>query len=503
MSRYDIIIIGSGMGGLLCGDVLSREGYRVCILEKNRQVGGCLQTFARDGVVFDSGVHYVGALGKGQNLYQVFKYLGLMEKLKLQQLDGDAFDKIIIEDDPKEYAFAQGYENFIQQLAADFPEEENALRRYCTVIQDVCSKFPLYNLRAGGSYSEKEPVLEIDTRSFIESITGNKKLQAVLAGNNALYAGQPDKTPLYVHALILNHYIESAWKCVDGGSQIGLIMAKNIRARGGVILRNSEVIKIIEENGRVSAVELADGTLLHADTFISNMHPVKTLALTETPVIKNMYRKRLKSLENSISSFTLNIVFKKDCFRYFNYNYYYHKAGRVWTSADYTEQDWPLGYAVFLCATSRTRTYAEGMSVLTYMKYEEVTEWAHTFNTVSAVNSRGETYDAFKKRKAETLLDEMEKKFPGLRTCIHAYSSATPLSFRDYIGNDDGSLYGIVKNYKDPYRTFIDPRTKLPNLYLTGQNLNMHGILGTAISGLATCVSILGNENIIEKIKHA
>lgn len=490
------------MGGLICGDVLSREGYKVCILEKNKQIGGCLQTYARDKVIFDSGVHYIGGLSKGQNLYQVFKYLGLMDKLKLQQLDADAFDKIIIENDSKEYVFAQGYENFISKLLIDFPEEEKALLTYCNKIKEVCSKFPLYNLRSG-DYSEKESVLEIDTAAFIESITANKKLQAVLAGNNSLYAGQPGKTPFYVHALILNHYIESAWKCEDGGSQIGNIMAKNIRSRGGIIFKNSEVKKLEEEDGKIVYAELADGSRKYADIFISNIHPVKTLEITDTPILKNMYRKRLKSLENSISSFTLNIVFKKDCFKYFKNNYYYHKDGCVWTGADYTEENWPLGYALFLQASSKSTDYAEGMSVLTYMRYDEVKEWEHTYNTVSVVNSRGETYDHFKKRKAEKLLDEMEKKFPALRECMYAYYTASPLSFRDYIGNDDGSMYGIVKNYKDPHRTFISPQTKLPNLYFTGQNLNMHGILGTALSGLATCTAIMGNDSIIEKIRNA
>jgi all-trans-retinol 13,14-reductase len=125
-------------------------------------------------------------------------------------------------------------------------------------------------------------VLEIDTKAFIESITDNKKLQVVLAGNNALYAGEPGRTPLYVHALILNHYIESSWKCIDGGSQIGKYMAKNIRERGGVILRNSEVKRIVEEDRKITHVELADGSRKYADIFISNMHPVKTLEITET-----------------------------------------------------------------------------------------------------------------------------------------------------------------------------------------------------------------------------
>jgi all-trans-retinol 13,14-reductase len=503
MKQTDVIIIGSGMGGLVCGDILSREGYNICILEKNKQIGGCLQTYARDKVVFDSGVHYVGGLDEGQNLYQIFKYLGLMGKLKLQKLDEDAFDKIIIDNDDKEYVFAQGYENFISKLLVDFPGEENALRVYCDKIKEVCSKFPLYNLRSGGEYNEKSTVLEIDTKAFIESVTSNKKLQVVLAGNNSLYAGQPGRTPFYVHALISNHYIESSWKCIDGGSQIGKYMAKNIRERGGIIHRNTEVKKIVEENGKIAYVELANGTRMYADVFISNMHPVKTLEITETEVIKNAYRNRLRSLENSISSFTINIVFKKNTFKYFKYNYYCHKDGHVWTVGDYTEENWPLGYAIFLSATSKTTEYAEAMSVLTYMKYEDVKEWQQTFNTTLAVNSRGETYDAFKKRKAEKLLDEVEKKFPGLRHCIQSYYTATPLSFRDYIGNDDGSLYGITKDYKDPLRTFISPRTKLPNLYFTGQNLNLHGILGAAMSGLVTCTAVMGSDSIIEKVRNA
>ena len=67
--KYDIVIIGSGIGGLICGNVLAKEGLSVCVLEKNKQIGGSLQTFSRDKTVFDSGVHYIGGLDKGQNLY--------------------------------------------------------------------------------------------------------------------------------------------------------------------------------------------------------------------------------------------------------------------------------------------------------------------------------------------------------------------------------------------------------------------------------------------------
>jgi all-trans-retinol 13,14-reductase len=501
--EFDIIIIGSGMGGLVCADILSREGYDVCVLEKNRQIGGCLQTYVRDKVIFDSGVHYLGGLGKGQNLYQVFKYLGIIERLKLQKMDEDVFDKIIIEGDGKEYVYAQGYENFIRQLLKDFPNEEKALREYCDKIKEICSKFPLYNLRSGGDINEKTSVLEIDAEAYIASVTNDKKLRAVLAGNNTLYAGIGGKTPLYVHAMILNSYIESSWKCVDGGSNIGKYMAQNIRQHGGDIRRNTEVKKINVQDGKASSVELADGSHLFAKHFISNMHPVQTLDMTETDIIKPAYRTRVKNLENSISSFIINIVLKKDHFKYLKHNYYYHKEGQVWNMTDYTEENWPLGYAVFFSASSRSEEYAESMTILAYMKFDEVKQWAGTFNTVSSKEDRGKEYEEFKKRKAELLIGLVEKKFPGLKDAIKSYYTATPLSYRDYIGNDDGSMYGIAKDYRNPLKTFISPRTKIPNLYLTGQNLNLHGILGAAMSGLVTCTAFMGNESVVEKIRNA
>lgn len=502
--KFDVLVIGSGMGGLVCADMLSREGLNICVIEKNQQLGGSLQTYVRDRVIFDSGVHYLGGLDKGQNLYQIFKYIQIVDKLKLQRQEIDVFDKIWLDGDPVEYEMAQGYENFIEKLLQHFPDEEKALRTYCDKIRDVCSKFPLYNLNpATTGYDDNAHILEIDTKAFIESVTNNEKLQAVLAGNNSLYAGQGDKTPLYVHALILNSYIESSWKCVDGGSQIAKLMAKNIRDRGGVIVRNMAVKKIVADGEKASYVELSDGSKVYADHFISNIHPVKTMEITESPLIKNAYRNRLKSLENSVSSFTINIVFKPGSFKYFKHNIYCFKEEFIWEGGNYTEQNWPHGYAIFMPASSKHPEYADGMTILTYMRYDDVKQWDHTINTVTEPSDRAETYTAFKRRKAETLLDLVEERMPGLRSHIKSYYTATPLSYRDYIGNDDGSLYGIVKDFKNPLKTFISPRTKLSNLYLTGQNLNLHGILGSAMSGVVTCCALLANNTLIDKIRNA
>lgn len=91
---FDVVIAGAGLGGLECAVILAREGYKVCVLEKNHQLGGSLQVFSRDKTVFDTGVHYIGGLSPGQNLHRYFSYLGIMDKLKLHRMDVDGFDRI-------------------------------------------------------------------------------------------------------------------------------------------------------------------------------------------------------------------------------------------------------------------------------------------------------------------------------------------------------------------------------------------------------------------------
>ena len=66
----EVVIIGSGLGGLLCGAILSKAGRTVTILEKNPVIGGCLQSFVRDGLRFETGFHSVGNdIGIRQVLY--------------------------------------------------------------------------------------------------------------------------------------------------------------------------------------------------------------------------------------------------------------------------------------------------------------------------------------------------------------------------------------------------------------------------------------------------
>lgn len=502
MEKYDIVIVGSGLGGLECGAILSGEGYHVLVLEKNKQIGGSLQTFARDKEIFDTGIHYIGGLDKGQNLHQYFQYLGIMDDLKLKKLDMDGFDIISFEGDENEYRYGQGYDNFIEIMSGYFPEERQGIIKYCDKIREVCGAFGMYNMKPTTGDWSNVAYHDVNAKDFIASCTSNEKLRAVLAGTNALYAGEGDKSPLYTHALIINSYIESAYRCVDGGSQIARLLTKKILQNGGKVIKHAKVEKFIFKDDRILYAQLEDGRHFEGKHFISNVHPAATLNMVEEGKIRNAYRKRIQTLDNSVSVFILYIVLKKDSMPYFNCNYYRFLDHDVWAGTGYKD-DWPRNYAVFTNASAKENEYARTLTAMTYMHFHEMEQWADSYNVVSNEGGRGEGYEAFKLEKAEILIDKLEAQFPGLRHNIASYYTSTPLTYRDYIGTTDGSLYGIIKNYKDPLRSFVSARTKVPNLFLTGQNLNMHGVLGVTIGAMVTCSEFLGHDYLMRKVNRA
>lgn len=500
-TRYDVVVVGSGLGGMVCATILSKERRKVCVVEKNEQIGGSLQTFRREGVTFDTGVHYIGGLAPGDSLYKIFNYLGIMQRLETVRMNEDGFDAVLFKDDNTEYLYGMGYEKFKQQLIKSFPKEADAIQKYCADMQRICAGVPLYNLQDGDPQDME--AFTIGAKAYFEQLTSNVKLQNVLAGTNLLYAGVADKTPLYVHALVVNSYIESAWKIKNGGDQIVKLMARIIKDNGGEVLRKQEVKGIVVQNGKAACVELAGGEMIYADTFISNLHPAKTLAITETDVIRPVFRNRINELENSISTFVIYAILKPGAFKFRNRNYYYYDETDVWKGVEYTESNWPYMYALFEEVPETQSEYTEAVTIMTYMRFADVEKWGNTHHTTLDENERAADYQQFKKAKAEKVLKTIDVKFPGFSESVQSYYTSTPLSYRDYMGTDDGNMYGIMKDFNEPVKTLISAKTKVPNLLLTGQSINLHGVLGVTESALVTCSALLGKAYLLNKIKEA
>jgi all-trans-retinol 13,14-reductase len=496
--QYDAVIIGSGLGGLQCGYILSREGYNVCILEKNSQLGGCLQTFRRRKTVFDTGMHYIGSMDEGQILEKYFRYFGLSGNLKLKRMDPDGYDIVRYRD--KEYPYAMGYDLFTETMLRHFPEERAALEKYTSKLKEVGRSADLLISRnaeeRGTAYFD---YFSTGFDSWLDTVTTNRALKNVLLGLSPVYSGIRNKTPLYIPMIIHASFISSAYRFIDGGSQIADILAGSITAAGGTIMKRAEVTGLKFGSGSLRAVEINNSELIEGKNFISGIHPSALLRLAkDSSPFKPAYRNRIESIGETMGVFTLYLSMKERSFPYLNRNFYVFNTDDVWSVSDHQGDKWPGGYMMHFTPSSENEQYAGAVIVNTYMGWNEVSGWKDTLT-----GNRGDSYEQFKMMKAEKLFETLETGFPGIRSMTGEYFTSTPLTYRDYIGSPTGSIYGMQKDFNDPLRTMVMPRTKVPNLFLTGQNINIHGVLGVTLCSFLTCGEMLGLPYIVSKIKEA
>lgn len=499
---YDVVIVGGGLGGMLCAGILAAEGMRVCLLEKNNQIGGTLQTFVRDKCIIDTGVHYVGGFGEGESLWRYFRHAGIMDDLRVRRMDLDGFDVVSFEGDDQRYPQAQGYERFIERLSVLFPQERHGIEEYCRMMQAYCQLFPLYYLDDRAKHPDTMDHLMVNAQAAIASLIKDPKLRAVLAANNMIYAGDAH-TPFYMHALVTNAYIESAWRCVDGGGQISKLLVREIRKHGGEIYRHCQAKQFHFKDRLIESVELTNGERVFGKRFISNIHPVATLRMIEEHQVRKAYRNRINSLPETISCFCTHVTLEHGTVPYRNYNICHLQQPDVWTTTQYSKDNWLGQYMISMGASSRNPDYMDNLGLMAYMRYDEVARWGDVINTVAEPSARAADYEAFKQERAALCVDEIIKHIPEIQGRIKGVYTSTPLSFRDYIGSPNGSLYGTYRDCRDPAITMISPKSRVENLWMTGQNINIHGILGVTVSAYLACFEIVGRDYLLAKVLKA
>jgi len=493
-----VIIIGSGLGGLTCGYILAKNGYSVTVLEKNAQTGGCLQTFVRRGVKFETGMHYIGSIEDGQLLNKFFRYLNLLPDVRLSPLDHNAYDLISIAGE--RFPFANGEENFIERLAKHFPAEKDSLKKYWAAIREATESSPLHTLK-----TTAEPIMlnpdhvKQSFDNFLAGITDNEMLRLVLAGNLPLYAGERGKTPMYIAAFINDFFNRSAYRIVGGSETVAQSLIKSITSMGGKVRPMSEAVKINCDDTKAVSVSLKNGETLEGDYFISNLHPARMIELVDSPLLRKSYRERIADLNNTISNFTVYIAFKNDAVPYLNSNlYHYESPDDVWRGKNYDPATYPKSFLYMHLCASENQQFAKAAVLISYMNYDDVAKWAGT-----TVGRRGADYEEFKREKAEKLLDLLERQMPDTRRNIEHYYTSSPLTYRDYTGTEQGSMYGVLRDCNQSIHSLVSQRTRIPNLFQTGQNVNSHGILGVIIGSILTSGEILGVNHIVEQIKKA
>ena len=489
MKRNSVIIIGAGLGGLECGYILAKNGMKVTVLEREVQVGGCLQTFRRGAALFDTGFHYVGALGEGESLHTLFSYFDLIS-LPWKKLDEDCFDEVVIGEDA--FAFANKHQRFYERMSARFPKEREGLKKYVDFLKQVGDHiFDSFNLQNEGTFTNS--LFARSAYEFLNETIKDPLLRKVLSGTSLKMELNAPTLPLYTFAQINDSFIRSAWRLRGGGMQIADKLVGGIQTMGGEVKTRSIVTYIKEEDGKVVGVTINDEDYLEADWIISSTHPVYTVSLVgDSKKMRRIYRDRIANLDNTFGMFTANIRLKAGMLPYQNKNIYVHRSDAdLWKVNTLNTESVLVSYSV----PNEYSSSAVSIDLLSPMSWSEVEKWANY-----PIGRRGDDYVAYKEAKTEGCIRLVEKRLPYLRGAIDKVFTSSPLSYHSYVASAEGCAYGIRKDYNNPMFTVLTPRTPIPNLLQTGQSLNLHGILGVSMTSFFTCAEILGMETIIKDL---
>ena len=499
-NRRTVVVIGGGMGGLFTAAFLSREGCRVTVLEKNSVIGGGLQTFRRYGLGFETGMHILGGIRPGGPMHKVCHYLGLLDKLAIRDVDHDCMDQVMYASDGMVYRVPEGKEAFISYFSKLFPEEAAGIRAYVEALHDMVDEIDFFHLRPTNEhvYTHSESFMWAANR-FVAHYVRHPKLRDVLSYMNPMFGGVGDKTPTYIHALINVLCISGPGRFAGDSQQMAEALRKIIEDAGGKVVAGDRVNAMQIDDRRVSFVKTEEGRSYVADHYVSAIHPAEMLKLTDSRAFSKAYRRRIAEAPNSYSSFCAYFVFKPGRFPYINHTCYFQKDyGYIWNYREYNAEDWPRGFMYMTPAELHQGKFATKLIVTAIMPYDITKCWAET-----QTGHRGAAYEEWKENHLERIAQLMEQIYPGFNGMVAHRFASSPLTIRDYYGEPEGALYGLFRDCNNIAQSQVPVFTKVSNLWMTGQNVNLHGFCGVPLTAIQTAEAIVGRNVIVNKINEA
>ena len=494
MSNQKVIIIGAGLGGLVCGAILAKEGHDVTIVEKNPRVGGCLQSYQRNNAVFDTGMHIFGGMWEGGNIRRIFDYLGISKLLNFQNISSLNNIEIFVGNNKKRYSVSFNREKFVGSLSSIFPNEKENLRTYIMKIDEVMAQMNLFHLRSDrGINGINNTDFNLPVNQFISKYIRDERLAALLGVLNILYAGEENITPAYLHSSISSIFFDGACRIAGGYETLANALTSVITNNGGKVIVNSKVAKINTDGNKVVSVLTTGGQFVQGNTFIlaSPLNELESL-LDNPTLLSKTYKSFISSKKDSISSFIVNISLKKGKIQYTNQvGFFIEDYDKAWEQGNGSDIH---RFMYMTPPVVNQDHYAETLNVVAPLKWSSVAKWA-----TSQHGARDKEYYVFKERLVDVIIDKLSEIYPNLKDAIDYIDSATPLTIRDFTGVRQGAMCGLKKDCKDVI-SFIPTYTKIQNLFLTGQSVNMHGFCGVTLTALQTCDSILGEDYLINKL---
>jgi all-trans-retinol 13,14-reductase len=506
---FEVIVIGSGLGGLTAAALLAKAGRRVLVLERHYTAGGFTHSFKRRGYEWDVGVHYIGDVHKPWSpLRMVFDTI-TDGQLKWAKMDS-VYDQIVFRD--KTYDFVAGARNFREELLRSFPKAGPQIDAYLAHIrrasQSVAGHFgqrllpqllqrpagALLN-RVGGHYFQRS------THEVLSDCVSDPKLAGVLAGQWGDYGLTPRHSSFAMHGVVAQHYLDGGNFPVGGASQIAATIIPLIEAAGGAVLVDAEVSEILVRQGKVAGVRMANGDEITAPQVISavGVHNTFGRLLADDLGTREKFAAPLQKLPRSVAHLGLYIGLKgspqelglKQANQWVYRDYDHDAAVERFLKRPNT--DFPLMYLSFPAAKDPMwASHYPGKSTIDVITLAPW-EWFEPWQGLPWAR-RGRQYAEYKEQLAQKLLETVYRQVPAARGKVDYHELSTPLSTAHFNNYGQGEVYGLDHTPERFAQTWLKPSTPIKGLHLTGQDILFCGVASAMMSGVLTASTLLGTQ---------
>lgn len=509
-SEYDALVIGSGMGGLTTAALLSDLGWKVGVLEQHYTAGGYTHSYERQGYEWDVGVHYIGDVGAKTRTRRMFDYL-TDSQLQWAPMD-DEYDRFYIGE--KVFSATAGKIEFRDNLVRQFPAEEQAIDRYMELLAQVggaISTFAMARVLKPWQKTIAKPYLKWKTPDFIfrntyavlSELTDDQDLIAVICGQWGDMGLPPRQSVFMVHAMIARHYLYGGFYPIGGSWKIADYIIPKVQAGGGEVFTYANVEQIVVNDGEVSGVRMSDGHVIDCPVVISSAGIDNTFGhLLPAELVRSQgYELSMRTVRPSIGHLCLYIGLQgtaeelglpKTNFWIYPHNDY-DKA-----VADFRADPgapFPVVYISFPAAKDPEYLVRHPgtatIEIVAPAPYEQFKQWKG-----STWGKRGGDYESLKAELSERLLQHLYDKLPQLAGKIDYHELSTPLSTEWFSAYQHGELYGLDHTPERLQQDWLTPRTRIPGLWLTGQDILTCGVTGAMMSGLLTVTAMVGAKKI-------
>jgi phytoene desaturase len=495
--KYDVIVIGAGIGGLTCGAYLSKAGLRTLIVDKNSFFGGYCSVFKRGKFTFHAGPEGIIGLGKEGFVTHGLRELGVekdIEFIRIEPLDRTYFCGM-------EIVTGTNIEEYIKSLQTYFPEEKDSITNFFDVMTKMTKEItspdfkPPKGILSMMKFARRFPTTAKHGRKtfkqLLDSFFKDQRLKFLLGFYPSNWLGIPPSklmAPWAVGVMGLA-YMEGLYYPKGGIHKFTDCIVNSFKRHGSELAPSKSVSKILVENGCAVGVQLEDGETLRGKYIVSNADVKQTfLKLVGEQHLKKEFTSHIRQLKQSVSGFVVYLGVDADLKNYDSHiNYLGEDEDADWDKYHQTLQngELELGGMGIRIPSNLEPSYApkrkSSLILITLAPYSYKNNWMSSPET-----TRTKQYQSLKKEVADKMVMMAEKVIPDLSKHIVVRDAATPLTFERYTWNSEGAWYGPRIDQKMP--AYITP---VKNLYLAGSNTRGAGVPNAFLSGIDTAKEIL------------